>query len=422
MLNTTIKYNNDIKERFIPIDYEELLTQCLSYLKQDTEQYKIFSRLLSLYYQSLFHDERDELKKLYRPFSPDKEMLSLTTFTSEEYKDKQDKLFSKLDKILNNSNYNILSEDALKKTMDKTSLYSVNVEIDFDDYEAVQLYTRGESIKVESVRDPWKLYLVKKEVKTLIYRRLCVILKLKHIDVRTQEVCAVDGKDFDSIKCKLSKNNPLLVYGDENQHIFIKLFKNVPRTDLKMLFPNSKASISLLDRLKLGVFGGGGAIWGLIGLVGKLTVAVAIFSQAVLIALVVFVGLIWRQVKEVISHQTSYTAKLLKTLYSYSIGDNEAVLTYLTYMAEESESKEVLLSYLFLVGLEKPITKMTLDKNIEEFIKVTYNIEMDFEIEDALRKLHDLDMVKEKDGYLYAVKVSEAVSLLESRLHSIIKV
>ncbi len=66
MLNTKIEYNNDIKERFIPIDYEELFTQCTRYLKQDTEEYKPFSRLLSFYYQSLFHNERVELKELYR--------------------------------------------------------------------------------------------------------------------------------------------------------------------------------------------------------------------------------------------------------------------------------------------------------------------------------------------------------------------
>ncbi len=343
-------------------------------------------------------------------------MLSFKTFTSEEYKMKQDKLFSKIDTILNQANYNILSEDALERTMYKTSHYSVNVEVDFNDYEAIQLYVRGESKKFETIRDPWKLYLVKKEVETLIYRRLCVVLKLKHIDVRAKEISDSTGKDFHQVKRKLKKNNPLLVHGDTNQHIFIKLFKNVPHTDLKMLFPNSKASIGFLDRLKLGVFGGGGAIWSLIALIGKLTVAVAVLSQAAIVALVVFVGLIWRQIKEVIFHQTSYMAKLVKTLYSYSIGDNEGALTYLTYMAEESESKEALLAYLFLVGLENPITTLSLDERIEKFIKDTYNVDIDFEIEDGLRKLYDFGIVREVDGFLYTIEVAEAISILEINL------
>ncbi len=416
MSNVEIEYNNEIREGFIPIDYDELCNKCSVHLKLDGKMYRHFSTLLRTYYHQYFRSDLLELRQLYHPFNPDYEMLTLETLSLLEYEKRQKALLSKIDPLLNHANYNILTKEMLEKTMYETSSYSVEVNVDFEDFEEIKLYFRGESKQFELKRDPWKLYLVKKRVESLIYRRLFIVLKPKHINVRAKEISNHQGKVFNKVRRKLKRNNPLLVRGKANENIYIKLFKNIPRTDLKMLFPNSKVKIKLFDKVKLGVFGAGGTIAGGATFITEL--GAAIDPIAILIALGVFGGVLWRQVKEVIFHRTHYMAELSKKLYFSNLGNNAGALNNMVGTAEESESKEALLVYLFLSEHKGAITRERLDVLIEKYVKDLYGIEMDFEVDDGLRKLCDLGIVIEVDGCLHTIEVQEAISLLNDTLRS----
>jgi hypothetical protein len=82
---------------------------------------------------------------------------------------------------LKHANYEILTKEALLETMNKTSPYGVEVSVDFDDFEEIQLYFRGESFQKETKRDPRKLYLKTITHAEPLYRRLFLIIKPKHI-------------------------------------------------------------------------------------------------------------------------------------------------------------------------------------------------------------------------------------------------
>ena len=56
--------------------------------------------------------------------------------------------------------------------------------------------------------------------------------------------------------------------------VYIKLFKNIPRTDLEMAFPNTEVRFRLLDKIKLGVTAGSGVGAGVVGTATKLAMKI----------------------------------------------------------------------------------------------------------------------------------------------------
>ena len=405
-----IEYNNEIKERFVPIAYDEILRGCVEYLViKESLEYATLAKSLRLYYHHRFYKELQKLKENYRPFNPDNDVI-ISPLSEEELKRKEKALFAHVTPILNHANYEILTKEALHEIMNKTSPYGVKVSVDFDDFEEIQLYFRGESFQKKTKRDPRKLYLKRITYEEPLYRRLFLILKPKHIDARAKEIAQAEGKKFDKVRKKLLKKNPLLFIDASNKSIYIKIFKNIPQVDLETLFPNIKVKMALFDKVKLGVFGGGGTIGGGSTLIAKLSVA-AIEPVSALMALGAFGGILWRLIKEVFSRRAHYMARLAKNLYFHSLDNNEGALNYMIELATQEESKEALLAYVFLA--QTPMTKEDLDEAIELFVRETYKIEMDFEVEDGLKKLQSLGILNYHDEKYSVVSAQSALELLD---------
>jgi len=182
---------------------------------------------------------------------------------------------------------------------------------------------------------------------------------------------------------------------------------------LEMLFPNTKVKMTLFDKVKLGVLGGGGTVGGGSTLIAKLSAA-AIDPISALMALGAFGGILWRQVKEVFTRRTHYMAQLAKNLYFHNLDNNAGALNYMIDMAGEEESKEALLVYLFLSQNANDMNKEKLDSAIEIYVSETYGIEMDFEVDDGLDKLRSLGILIEESGVLKVTDTTKALQLLDT--------
>jgi len=296
--------------------------------------------------------------------------------------------------LLNSANYEQLTQNTINEAIKETSPYGVDVSVDFKEFDNLHLFFRGSAIREEKRRTLKSFYLKKEMIQTKIYRRLFLFFK--------QTI-----------------NNKELIY--------LKLFKDIPQSDLEMLFPNIKVKISLLDKIKLAVTGGGGTIAGTITLIGKIAIslepiallligkiAISLEPIALLSALGAFVAIIGRQITSIFSHRTKYMAKLTKNLYFYNLDNNAGAISYILDMAEDEEVKEVFLAYLFLLNVKKPLSKEELDKTIEKFIENTFKVPMNFEIDDALDKLLHLSLVKEDEnsGNFEAIEIEKALSIL----------
>jgi hypothetical protein len=93
------------------------------------------------------------------------------------------------------------------------------------------------------------------------------------------------------------------------------------------------------------------------------------------------------------------------------------VMNYLIDMAEEEEGKEFVLAYYFLhTQPEKNYTQESLDHEIEVYIKDKYGCNIDFEVEDGLRKLRKEGILIEQDnGILKVLNIHDANVCLDKQ-------
>jgi hypothetical protein len=83
-------------------------------------------------------------------------------------------------------------------------------------------------------------------------------------------------------------------------------------------------------------------------------------------------------------------------------------------MAEEQEVKEALLAYTFLLVDQKNHDYESLDQRIEQWLLDTFDVEVGFEIEDAIRKLADMKLLlKKDDGSLSVLPIKESLKILD---------
>ena len=72
------------------------------------------------------------------------------------------------------------------------------------------------------------------------------------------------------------------------------------------------------------------------------------------------------------------------------------------------------MAYYFLLCAENPLTSQELDERIENWMSEKHNVEIDFEVSDALRKLEELNILKSPEDGKYAVpNINETLKNLD---------
>ncbi len=406
-----IYYDNTVLEHFIPVAYEELFDDLVDHFKLESATYAPFSDALRLLFHHRFYTKLTALKARYRPFNPDSDLISLRQYTSSEYARLQEELIASVTPLLERANYEELTYENLHAAMNRTSPYGVEVSVDFEDFEEMLLFFRGEAHRYDERRSWRSLYLKKERIRVDVYRRLFILLKPKRLEVRAQEIAAKEGRSVTRVLASLRKKNDVLLDADGSECIYMKLFKDIPHADLEMLFPNTQVKMTLKDKLKIAVTGGGGTIGGLATFMTKLGTLMDPLSLVAAVG--AFGGVLWRQVKTVFTHRTRYMARLAQNLYFYNLDNNIGVVTHLVDMAESEESKEALLAYFFIFQSVQPLCRDALDKSIEAYMRSTYGIAVDFEVEAGVAKLLELGLVTEAEQCLQALNVADALVRLK---------
>jgi hypothetical protein len=195
----------------------------------------------------------------------------------------------------------------------------------------------------------------------------------------------------------------------------IKLFQNVPKADLEMLFPNSKVRMKTIDKLIIGV---PAAVSGTIVVATKLGASLILVASVLafwmglkenepriqqqhLIALGAGLGalggFLFRQINKFKNRKIRFMKALSENLYFKNLDNNAGVFYHLIDAAEEEEFKEAVLAYYFLLTTKQDLTKHQLDDRIEKWFEDKWNCSIDFEIDDAMKKLEQLELIS-RDG------------------------
>ncbi len=258
-------------ERFIPVTALALvdrLTVPSAWPNGDHEPARRFFRYLDFWRRQQHNRRLMSLLRAYEPFDPDSDLLITRQYTPDEKRRLQKRAVSEIKRILERANYVAIDPKSVEVILTKDSHYGLDLHVDLGVFEECLLYYRGAS-KKRDTRTNYRKFLRKEEFDVPIYRRLVLLFKLKPFAVRVKEVMAeknISEKEAAKIVTRMRGSLPTEVKED---NIYIKLFKNIPRNDLEMVFPNTRVRFRLFDKIKLGVTGGGAVGMGLVGTAGK---------------------------------------------------------------------------------------------------------------------------------------------------------
>lgn len=411
--NDSIRFHDDsAKMRFIPISQQELVRGLLdSHLpalsREERNAFQNFAERLHALYHSRYFEQYELLKKYYQPFNPDQDVTSIehiTTATKIKY---QQQLFRIIKQLLQQANYDELNEALINEALSNELSKNLSVDVELEDFEQVLVFVRGHGLQSTQKRHWSRLFLGKITEQQAIYRRLCIVFRFRtEADLKAR--LQATGMGRIAIWRHLMHYRKIVESEDAQYYVFMRLFRDVPRSDLEMLFPNSKLRFTLFDTLKLSVVGGAGALGGLWTMLSKL--AIAVKPLAILIALASFLGVIGRNVGNVLNHRTNYKMVLSRSLYTHSLDINIGVVSALVDQAKDEDVKEALLAYYFLLHAgEQGLTHKELDQLVEQHLMVRYGVFIDFEIDDAIGKLKQDGLVNEDEkGVLVALPIQQA--------------
>jgi hypothetical protein len=168
-----------------------------------------------------------------------------------------------------------------------------------------------------------------------------------------------------------------------------------------------------LDKVTMGVSGGGGIIGGILAVATK--IARAVHPTTILFAVVGFIGIIWREFGKLLSNRNRYMATLAKSLYFHNLDNNLGVLVNLIEMAEEEECKESILAYGFISRKgKKGCSRNELDRMVENYLHDSFDVRIDFELGDGIQKLQKAGLLEQTtDDMLRVCSLEEAIERLD---------
>jgi hypothetical protein len=404
------------REKFLPVTRHALmdrLTQPGLWPSGDAVLARRFMRYLDYWRRHSYSMKLLDLEQVYEPFSPDTDLLHTRTFSVEERGAMQKRLVARMSELLEQGNFTRVDPSNFHVILTKDSHYGLDLQVDVQAFEDVLIFYRGATMLTERHRDIRKAYLGWREKKVPVFQRLFIMFKLKPFDARVQEVMRekkVDRKEAEGIVKRLRKLLPGSVNSD---HVYIKLFKNMPRSDVEMIFPNTKVRFRMFDKIKFGVTAGSGLGMGAVGTVSK--IAIASNPYTLVMALAGLGGVAVRQASAFINQRNRYMVVMARNLYFHSMADNRGVMTLLADRAAEEDIKEEMLLYSTLSKRPYNIRDIKdVDNEIEQYLSKTFGVDVNFDVEDALGRLKQEGIVTElDDGTLQTLPPQEAAARID---------
>jgi Protein of unknown function (DUF3754) len=383
------------REHFIPLRKKQLLEIlcALPGLTQaEQSQFRQLYRLLEATFHFEFHTRLEDLKDAYASFDPDADTQSVVSADAAELERQLGILFDKFVTLLDRANFTRMSRNDIRKALDSASDWGLNLNVDFDVFDRIELFSRGDRIGRRSKRN-WRNRFQLEEVDVPIYRRLVLILRLR--------------------------DHPLLGKKVDTQSVFIKIFKDIPKQDVEMLLPGTTVRMTIADRGKIVL----PALSGLMITIWKIIKGALVLAAAGVYGTLAFLGLVGGTIgygmRSFYGYQQTkqkYQLSLTQSLYYQNLDNNSGALCRLIDEAEEQECREAMLAYFFLwrQGSDAGWTGQQLDDAIESFLEQRVQVQVDFELSDAIDKLKRLQLVEPvAEDRLRAVPIDVALGALD---------
>ena len=361
----------------------------------EAQKFKDFCEILSSYYHFRFHKTLEAIKENYVPFNPNADVEALVPPSFEKYDEMESTVVDGFEHILERANYIRLPEYAVKQSLGETSLIDLKTDVDFDYFDRFVSYYRGDSYKTVTQK---KFFFWKKEKRIDIYERIVLLIKFKeaaYFGAKKEKI-----KDLKFIPGKM----------------YLYFYKNIPKLDIDLLFPNVTTSMTWKDRLFFGV----PAIGAAIPLILRALPNILLLVAAILLALnaqplveeleveenqarnimpvlvatlslgMALGGFAFKQYSNYKSKRIKFQKDVTETLFFKNLGNNDSVFQMFIDLAEEEECKEIILVYYHLLTSQNQLTPEELDARIEAWMQTKLGITINFDIHGPLDNLANI--------------------------------
>ncbi|GIV98469.1 MAG: hypothetical protein KatS3mg057_3126 [Herpetosiphonaceae bacterium] len=393
------------REAFIPYRRTDLIELCIEdglLSGDEAEQFRRFCEILAAYYHYRSQATIEALKDAFAPYNPDCDTRVLRNYDEAALARCEAILVQAFEQVLQRANYIPLSHDELQEAFRSESLIPVKTSVDFNDYERIICYYRGDNFITVS-RKRW-LRRIDLEVDNL--QRVALLLKFKD-----EAYFQAKGVKRDRLNFTPGK-------------LYLYLYKNIPRHDLELLFPNVNIHMSWKDRLLFGIPAIGAAIPLLLKILPSLGLIIGallllllgpevaanivpeIHSSAhlyTILAATLSVGMTLggfavKQYNTYKNKRLKFLKQVTDTLFFKNLVTNQGVLHTLVDAADEEECKEIILAYYHLLTARRPLTREQLDDRIEQWMEERFAVQVDFDIAKTLQNMQALCAPNEEYG------------------------
>ena len=409
------------RDRFIPVSRRALMRALAApelWPGFDAAEVRTCFTFMAHWRHLSYADRVQQLIEDYLPFNPDRDITE-NAIAKDAYDGPHKAAF--LDAVramLERANYDEIPRANLQAVIDEFNPYGLELDVNLGEFEDILVFVRGES-KEDVQPDFLNRLRGRKPITVIVFRRVFLLLTLKPVEVRVKEVMIEDRADEAKARKIVAKQRKMLPEDVDDTHIYVKMFKEVPRPDLEIMFPNTRVKLRQSDKITIGASAGGGIGMGVISTATKL-VAAALSPIGAALAILGLAGAASQQVAQVVHRRARYMLKVTRNLYFQNISNNQGALALLTERAEEEDIKEELLLYALLAKTSVHRAELgEAQTAIEEFLTEHFKVDVAFDTEDALERLLASGLVVEHaDGVLVAMSPATASKHIGEMWHS----
>jgi Protein of unknown function (DUF3754) len=405
-------------ERFIPITRFALmdrLTLPSAWAAGEAQDTRRFFRYLDYWRQQQYNAQLLELDQNYEAFSPDSDLLMTRQYTEAERESLKRRVVTSISSLLEHANYQRIDPSDVDLILTKDSHYGLDLMVDMKAFEDILIYYRGAANRKHE-RRRFQKFMRKEEFDVPVFQRLFILFKLKPFEMRVEEYMREANMTREQAEKRVTKNRSSLPPGINDKSVYLKLFKNIPRTDIEMVFPNTEVRFRLFDKLRLGASAGGGLGMGAVGAAGKIAL-ITTNPIAAAGAVAGLGGVAFRQAMSFMNQKQRYMVVMAQNLYFHTMADNSGAILKIAAGGADEDIKEEMLLYTVLAKEKATRADLpAIDLAIEQYLARTFGVRVDFDLEDALDRLIRDGIVKETaDGKLITLQPNEAAQHIDEK-------
>ncbi|UJR09826.1 hypothetical protein I4U23_014052 [Adineta vaga] len=361
------------REHFIPLTRPSLIRLLATdyQIFDDNEDRLLFHELCEGFDGAVvqrYHPILNELKNLFNPLNPDQDSIDQRQLSNRDRLDNEYWLLQKVDDLLHRSNFtelprNILVEKFIIQRNSKSS--DVNIKINGYDYDVLKFWILGREQIPNIELSRWKRLFRKSNSVVLddYFKRVILAVRLK-------------GQD----------------------RLYLKAFRDIPLQHLPQLLPVGKLQNGQHEQRLIWLtcfVATSTAVTHLITTMANFHLPGLVIGGSSLTLLLT----LW-SIRSAYRSKINYLADMNRILFYKNIASNKQLLAMIIDRAEDELSKEVLLVYMIILSRQRhnsDLTKKVLELEVENWIRLKTNANINFNGDQALEFLRKLGILLPED-------------------------